>query len=175
MGKDTEHIIFFVVKYQGVELFCFYGILWVDGWVVCIHCSQFRLLTCATSSYAPCTLPVLSGMAPHLMPSEQDLMPEDKAKNKCLALFEQGRVLDTKVRRSREKPRRTEEQKEGLTARQLGGQPGRQPGSQTATQLARHQARVARSQALTVSISQRTVSIQSAVSQHSSQHLTSPT
>ena len=60
-----------------------------------------------------------------------------------------------------------------LQARQPGGQPGNQSGSQTVSQLARHEAGLARSHALTVSISQHTVSIQSALSQHSSQHVIS--
>jgi len=60
-----------------------------------------------------------------------------------------------------------------LQARQSGRQPGSQSGSHTVSQLARHEADVPRSQASTVSISQHTVSIQSAVSQHSSQHVIS--
>ena len=60
-----------------------------------------------------------------------------------------------------------------LQARQSGRQPGSQSGSHTASQLARHEAGERRSQASTVSISQHTVSIQSAVSQHSSQHVIS--
>ena len=134
--------------------------------------------------YSPRCLPELSTMAPHLSPVEQDAMLKAKGKNKTpQQIFDI--VQETRAKRSVEMVNITvvrrflkgQTHKRGpkavLQARQPGGQPGNQSGSQTVSQLARHEAGIARSQALTVSISQHTVSIQSALSQHSSQHVIS--
>ena len=96
-----------------------------------------------------------------------DIVQETRAKRSV------EMVNITVVRRFLKGQTHKREPKAVLQARQPGGQPGNQSGSQTVSQLARHEAGLARSQALTVSISQHTVSIQSAVSQHSSQHVIS--